>query len=742
MSISAIAAQLYTIQSKKNVPLKTAFGMMVREDLAMRFSVYNLAKIITKSEFLATVAQTAFGARTPLQRKQDEAEQNKEIQEKRFKQFTASSITNLSNKINLLAGITERNTALISGIYSELGAFRMQRRMNVNNFNARAFRIPAPSKTIKAQLEQINSELANLQKKEKRAGVRGVTAKKSPSKEKKEEANLFSQFLPFILSNPKLLALLGVGALKAVGLGTLAAQAYSLYNLPGAAGRIASRIGGKPAYDSPITEQTSQFVDTGIATLGTYTATRAITGAAFMFKNRGKSRLAPVSAKDARAQIQGNMQREFMNRGMSSQQAFGTASKRSAQFVKYSAQLKKFKVLDSALRGLGRRLPAFQFATVAFELSRMANYTSNRASGTISQNEYRENMTNSYQNLIEYVGMPAMGTVLGGLAGSAIFPGVGTSIGMFTGALGGYLSSFFLDERSLAEKIFSIIHEDRTEAPKKEPPMNLDDGKGSNAPVPRGASSSSTVKGSNTIELKREGNAVEVREGGDLNWRNNNPGNIRYGEYAKSKGAIGENAGFAIFPTMEMGRKAQDDLLRSKNYKDLNLSQAVARWAPAADKNDPAAYINYIVNSTGLDPNKKYVDLTPAEKGKFLDAMTKMEGGRVGKIYTGDAIKNRVRTAATVVNQPIPPLTNVVPNTTAQKPPESAPVTTNNKTTELEETQVNATAAMIAAGRLNQKVAALAERTSSRILNIESLSKNENPGYKHNDPTLNYKMNA
>jgi hypothetical protein len=122
--------------------------------------------------------------------------------------------------------------------------------------------------------------------------------------------------------------------------------------------------------------------------------------------------------------------------------------------------------------------------------------------------------------------------------------------------------------------------------------------------------------------------------------------------------------------------------------------------------------------------------------------MTKMEGGRVGKIYTGDAIKNRVRTAATVVNQPIPPLTNVVPNTTAQKPPESAPVTTNNKTTELEETQVNATAAMIAAGRLNQKVAALAERTSSRILNIESLSKNENPGYKHNDPTLNYKMNA
>ena len=74
MSISAIAAQLYTIQSRKNLPLSTAINAMVREDLAMRFSVYNLAKIITKSDFIATVAQTAFGSRTPMQKKQDEIE--------------------------------------------------------------------------------------------------------------------------------------------------------------------------------------------------------------------------------------------------------------------------------------------------------------------------------------------------------------------------------------------------------------------------------------------------------------------------------------------------------------------------------------------------------------------------------------------------------------------------------------------------------------------------------------------
>jgi hypothetical protein len=751
MSISAIAAQLYTIQSKKNVPLKTAFGMMVREDLAMRFSVYNLAKIITKSEFLATVAQTAFGARTPLQRKQDEAEQNKEIQEKRFKQFTASSITNLSNKINLLAGITERNTALISGIYSELGAFRMQRRMNVNNFNARAFRIPAPSKTIKAQLEQINSELANLQKKEKRAGVRGVTAKKSPSKEKKEEANLFSQFLPFILSNPKLLALLGVGALKAVGLGTLAAQAYSLYNLPGAAGRIASRIGGKPAYDSPITEQTSQFVDTGIATLGTYAATRAITGAASMFKNRGKSRLAPVSAKDARAQIQGNMQREFMNRGMSSQQAFGKASKRSAQFVKYSAQLKKFKAVDSVFRGLGKRLPAVQLATVVFELSRMANYTADRSSGMSSQIEYKENMTNSYHNLIENVGMPAMGAALGGLAGTALFPGVGTSVGLFGGALGGWLTTFFLDHRQVAEKVFSMIHEDKTEKTKNQitdvpdESQGLDRGAGTRRGGGRGRGPAPNV------DPSKYPTTAPGPKSGPISVRNNNPGNLRYYASLNKPGYVLANAlpgpetSIAMFPTPELGIDAMRRQLILDTKRGMVLSELIKKYAPLGDgNNDPVKYANIVSRDTGIKLNEV---IPPDRIRQVMSEMIRVEGGQEAVNYYKPylrmtSVASPPTQTATVVNQPIPPLTNVAPNTTAQKPPESAPVTTNNKTTELEETQVNATAAMIAAGRLNQKVAALAERTSSRILNIESLSKNENPGYKHNDPTLNYKMNA
>ena len=85
MSLASIATNLYTIQSRKNVPLKTAFSMMIREDMAMRFSVYNLVRIITKSEFLATVAQTAYGKRTPLQKMQDEEDRKREMNDQKFK---------------------------------------------------------------------------------------------------------------------------------------------------------------------------------------------------------------------------------------------------------------------------------------------------------------------------------------------------------------------------------------------------------------------------------------------------------------------------------------------------------------------------------------------------------------------------------------------------------------------------------------------------------------------------------
>jgi len=123
----------------------------------------------------------------------------------------------------------------------------------------------------------------------------------------------------------------------------------------------------------------------------------------------------------------------------------------------------------------------------------------------------------------------------------------------------------------------------------------------------------------------------QTRIGGDRNWRNNNPGNIVYGPFAMQYGAVGSDGRFAIFPSEELGRKAQDALLKSKNYANLSLQDAINRYAPS-NENNPRAYANQIARATGVDITKTYASLTPEQQGKVLDEMKRIEGGRAGTI--------------------------------------------------------------------------------------------------------------
>jgi hypothetical protein len=62
--------------------------------------------------------------------------------------------------------------------------------------------------------------------------------------------------------------------------------------------------------------------------------------------------------------------------------------------------------------------------------------------------------------------------------------------------------------------------------------------------------------------------------------RNNNPGNIKFGEFAKRMGATGaDDQGHAIFPDRETGFKAAETLLGTKGYSGLTLGQTGQRWA-------------------------------------------------------------------------------------------------------------------------------------------------------------------
>ena len=101
--------------------------------------------------------------------------------------------------------------------------------------------------------------------------------------------------------------------------------------------------------------------------------------------------------------------------------------------------------------------------------------------------------------------------------------------------------------------------------------------------------------------------------GGTRADRNNNPGNIEYGEFAKSQGATGSDGRFAIFPDREAGFKAAENLLGGKGYAGKTLGQIGARWAAG----DPGWAAN-VSRATGIP-----LDVVP-------DAAQRSQIARVG----------------------------------------------------------------------------------------------------------------
>ncbi|OBU12528.1 hypothetical protein [Morganella psychrotolerans] len=137
-----------------------------------------------------------------------------------------------------------------------------------------------------------------------------------------------------------------------------------------------------------------------------------------------------------------------------------------------------------------------------------------------------------------------------------------------------------------------------------------------------------------------------AREGGSRSWRNNNPGNVEYGDFAKRFGAIGTDGRFAIFPTEEAGKKAKEHLIFESGgarqlstkgdygaglgYRDKTLSQMLTAYAPP-EENPTDVYIKRILSAVGAE--KRMGDYTEDERSVILDAMKKVEGWRSGEEY-------------------------------------------------------------------------------------------------------------
>ncbi|WP_343724941.1 hypothetical protein [Herbaspirillum huttiense] len=87
--------------------------------------------------------------------------------------------------------------------------------------------------------------------------------------------------------------------------------------------------------------------------------------------------------------------------------------------------------------------------------------------------------------------------------------------------------------------------------------------------------------------------------------RNNNPGNIEYGSFAKSQGAVGSDGRFAVFNSMEEGIAATVALLQSYVQRGFNtIRTIIGRWAPNGE-NNTEAYIASVAKKLGISADQK-----------------------------------------------------------------------------------------------------------------------------------------
>ena len=149
---------------------------------------------------------------------------------------------------------------------------------------------------------------------------------------------------------------------------------------------------------------------------------------------------------------------------------------------------------------------------------------------------------------------------------------------------------------------------------------------------------SSTGTGTSVVEAGPGYTVIQYTNGkverrvGVRNWRNNNPGNIEFGSYARSKGAIGTDGRFAVFPTYEAGLAAKESLLfEGRNYRNLTITAAISRYAPQFE-NDTNSYINQVASAVGVSPYTKLNELNPIQRRAMLGAMERVEGFKVGRV--------------------------------------------------------------------------------------------------------------
>lgn len=127
---------------------------------------------------------------------------------------------------------------------------------------------------------------------------------------------------------------------------------------------------------------------------------------------------------------------------------------------------------------------------------------------------------------------------------------------------------------------------------------------------------------------------------GSFSWLNNNPGNLTgvdggpdYGQYP---GKFNWHR-FLVFPTWEAGFAAIAQFLHGPNYVGLSILQALEKYAPASDGNDPVRYAGQIAESLGVSTETVIGDLDDDQMIVVQNKITEVEGAIPGDALAYDS---------------------------------------------------------------------------------------------------------
>lgn len=127
----------------------------------------------------------------------------------------------------------------------------------------------------------------------------------------------------------------------------------------------------------------------------------------------------------------------------------------------------------------------------------------------------------------------------------------------------------------------------------------------------------------NNVQEDNDYEIRPLRSNGSIAETHNNPGNIKFGNFAKNYGAVpGKQATdggvFAVFPDIQTGLKAREDLLQGNSYKNLTVNDAMKKWSNSGYDGDIVTF-----------SNKKIKDLTQKELDELTKNQIKREDGNL-----------------------------------------------------------------------------------------------------------------